>query len=112
MQDSAKTCKEAIEKFNKLITDGKAFMSIFQSSFETNTAKANAAISDLSVSLRTKKEALEKVRTRIQTDNSKLNSSITSKITKLQDDLAIESKIMDALALKSERVKVLNSTLR
>lgn len=61
-------------------------MSTFQSSFESTIVQANEAISNLSVSLRTEKEALKKVRTGIKSDNSELNTSITSKIVKLQED--------------------------
>lgn len=80
-------------------------------SFETNTAKANAVIISLGNTLRTEKDALENVHTSNQSDNSELNTSISSKIEKLQDDLAIESKIMDALASKTTRVKVLSAQL-
>lgn len=73
VEDSAKTCKEATEKVDKLITHAQAFMSTFQSSFKSNIAKANEAISCLSVSLHTKNEALEKVHTGIKSDNFELN---------------------------------------
>ncbi|CAI9261279.1 unnamed protein product [Lactuca saligna] len=86
-------------------------MSTFQTSFDSTVAKANESISSLSTYLRTEKEALEKVLTNIKAYYSELNSSITSKIEKLQDDLATESKIMDALALKTEKVKVLTIKL-
>ncbi|CAI9269355.1 unnamed protein product [Lactuca saligna] len=42
---------------------------------------------------------------------SQFSSSISSKITKLQDDLAMERKIMDALAVKTMKVKVLTVKL-
>ncbi|CAI9281019.1 unnamed protein product [Lactuca saligna] len=86
-------------------------MSTFQSSFESNTTKANATISNMSVSLRTEKETLKKVHIGIQFHQFELNSSITSKITKLQDDLAFESKITDALTCKTEKVKLLTVKL-
>lgn len=54
---------------------------------------------------------LEVVRTGFQIDNAELKSSISSKITKLKDDLATESKKIDALALKMEKVKVLTAKL-
>lgn len=38
-------------------------------------------------------------------------SSISSQISKHQEDLDMESKIMDSLAIKTERVKVLNVKL-
>ncbi|CAI9283909.1 unnamed protein product [Lactuca saligna] len=111
VEDSAATCKEATKKVNKLINDDWSFMSAFQRSFDSNTTKSYEVISRLGSSLHTEKEKLKEVRTGLQIDNVELNSSITSKIVKLQDDLATESTIMDALTLKIEKLKVLNVKL-
>ena len=73
--------------------------------------KANEVISSLGSTLKIEKAKLEEVRIGLQSDHAEFNSSISSKITKLQDDLAMESKIMDALAAKTEKVKVLTIKL-
>lgn len=86
-------------------------MEKIQSSFVSNTEKANEFISCLGSTLKTQKVKLQEVRTALQTDHDELNSSISSKITKLQEDLAIESKIKDALAVKTKKVKVLTIKL-
>ena len=68
---------------------------------------ANEVISSLGSTIFTKKDALEKGRTGTQSNNSKINPSITSKIEKLHEDLAIENAIMDKIVVKTEKVKVL-----
>ncbi|XP_052620855.1 uncharacterized protein LOC128126781 [Lactuca sativa] len=99
-------CKETTEKVNKLITNSRSFMSTFQSSFESNTVKATEVISSLRSTLRIEKAKLEEVHIGLQVDTSELNTSISSKIQKLQDDLATEINIMDALVVKTKKVKV------
>ncbi|CAI9285238.1 unnamed protein product [Lactuca saligna] len=74
VDDFASVCNNMNEKVDKIITDAQSFTEKFQSSFESNTVKAN-------------------------------------EITKHQEDLATESKIMDALALKTEKLKVLTVKL-
>ncbi|CAI9266380.1 unnamed protein product [Lactuca saligna] len=58
-----------------------------------------------------KKEALKKVRSGIQADNAKLQTSISSKIEKLQADLAIKNVLMDKLSIKTEKEKVVSTHL-
>ncbi|CAI9265360.1 unnamed protein product [Lactuca saligna] len=99
------------EKVDKLIIDARELIEKFQSSFESSTATANELISILGSTLKIEKAKLEQLHTSIQTDRAELNSFISSKITKLQEDLATESKIMDALAIKTEKVKVLTVKL-
>ncbi|CAI9292758.1 unnamed protein product [Lactuca saligna] len=76
----------------------------FQSLFESSIVKVNEVISSLGSTLRTKKVKLKEVRIGLQNENVELNYSISSKISKLPDDLAIESKNMDALTAKTEKV--------
>ncbi|CAI9288824.1 unnamed protein product [Lactuca saligna] len=73
--------------------------------------QANEVISSLRSTLCTEKAKLEEVRTGLQVDTSEFNTSISSKIQKLQDDLSIEIKIIDALVVKTEKVKVLTIKL-
>ncbi|CAI9269763.1 unnamed protein product [Lactuca saligna] len=83
---SASVCNTTTEKVDKLIIDARSFMEKFQRSFESNTANSIEVIFGLGSTLKTKKAKLEEVRTSIQKDNVKLNSSISSKIMNLQDD--------------------------
>ncbi|CAI9290870.1 unnamed protein product [Lactuca saligna] len=49
---------------------------------------------------KTEKLNLEKIRTGLQQDHVSFQISLTSQITELQDDLAMENKVMDSLAKK------------
>lgn len=109
--DSTQTCKEMAKKVAKLISDAQTFICNFHTSYESNTAKANPLISSLGTSLQTKKDALEKARIGIQSDNTEFHTSISSKIDKLQADFAHENKIMDERAVKTEQAKVLSVKL-
>ncbi|CAI9288598.1 unnamed protein product [Lactuca saligna] len=107
VDDTATVCNNTTEKVDKVIFDATAFMNNFQTSFESNTAKANEAISNLGSSLKAEREKFQEVRTGIKNDHDEFKSSISSQISKLRDDLAMESKIMDSLTIKNEKVKVL-----
>lgn len=72
-------------------------MGNFQTSFESNTTKANHVISNLGTTLHYEKTALEKLRTCMRTDYTEFQLSISSKITKLPDDFEMENKIMMSL---------------
>ncbi|CAI9280614.1 unnamed protein product [Lactuca saligna] len=61
---------------------------------------------------KTEKLNMEKVRIGLQQDHASFQTSLTLQITKLQDDLAVESKVMDALARKIEKVKELDTKLQ
>lgn len=107
---STSICKETNEKADKLISDATMFMNNFQSSCETNKTRANEAIANLGSSLK-ERTKLQEVGTGIITDHEEFKSSISSQISKLQDDLAMESKIMDSPAIKTKKVKVLTVKL-
>lgn len=105
--DSSTVCKDTTEKVDKLVSNVQTFMGNFQTSFEANTAKANKVITSLGTTLRSKKAAIENIHIGNQTDNTEFQSSISAKIEKLQDDLVMENKIMDELAVKTEKLKVM-----
>ncbi|CAH1433570.1 unnamed protein product [Lactuca virosa] len=54
---------------------------------------------------------LQEIRTSFKSDHDAFQTSISSQISNLQAELAMESKIMDSLAIKTERVKVLTVKL-
>ncbi|CAH1427942.1 unnamed protein product [Lactuca virosa] len=80
---SKKTCTDTTEKVDKLLSDIKTFMEDFRSSSERNTASVNTAINSLVSTLQSKKAALTKVHTELQTNHSEFQTSISSKIEKL-----------------------------
>ncbi|CAI9266615.1 unnamed protein product [Lactuca saligna] len=108
---SATICNKMTKKGNKLISDATSFMNNFQTSFESNTTKPNESIANLGSSLKAEREKLQGIRTGITTDHEEFKYSISSQVSKHQDDLAMESKIIDSLAIKNEKVKVLTVEL-
>lgn len=66
---------------------------------EANVVKVNEAILKLSTSLKSEREKLEKLCFGISDENTTFHSSISTWLNKFQDDLAVESKSMDKLAL-------------
>ncbi|CAI9279832.1 unnamed protein product [Lactuca saligna] len=55
---------------------------------------------------------LQEVHDCLKTDHEAFQISISSKITKLQEELAMERKISDSLAIKIEKIKVLDVKLK
>lgn len=86
-------------------------MEDFRTSYEFNTTSVNSVVNSLVSTLQSEKTNLTKVRTELQTDHSEFQTSISSKIENLQEDLALENKIMDEHAVKIEKVKVLSVKL-
>lgn len=82
-------------------------MNDFHTSSDKNVADMNKVIEGFRISLQTEKETFSSLGSDIQNANVELNSSIFEKITKLQNDLATENKIMDALAEQNQKTKVL-----
>lgn len=111
IQASEKTITEMTKKFVKLHAEVTKFRFDFQSSADQNTEVANKVITSLGTNLSTNREALSRLRGELKADNSELNASIISKIEQLQKDLAAENAIMDKLATKNEKSKVLSIKL-
>lgn len=72
----------------------------------------NKVIEGFRTSLQVEKEALSSLCSNIHNANAELNSSISEKLIKLQNDLAAENKIMDALAEQTQKTKVLQQKLK
>lgn len=86
-------------------------MADFQRSSDENTESINKVIAGLCSTLQAEKEALSCVCSEILVDNSRLNSYVLIKIEQLQKDLAMENTIMDKLAQKIEKAKVVSVKL-
>ncbi|CAI9284525.1 unnamed protein product [Lactuca saligna] len=99
VEDSTTSCLQATEKVDKLISETNTFMTEIHTTTESNASKENEAITKLRTSLRTKRENLEKLRIDITTNNTAFQTSMSSCLSKFQDDLVVEIKIMDKLAL-------------
>lgn len=83
----------------------KNLMSKFNIAAAANVVKVNDAISKLSTSLRTERDKLEQLRSGISDDKTTFHSSISSRLTKFQDDMVVERKIMDELALCTTQLR-------
>lgn len=88
----------------KLMTD-------FRRSLDENIEVVNKGITGLGFSMQSKKEALSSIRLEIQHDNYELNTFVVSKIDKPHKDLATENNLMDKVAQKTEKEKVLQVKL-
>lgn len=73
----------------------------FRSSSDNNTTTMNKVVEGFCSLLKAEKEALSKIRAEIKVHNAELHSTLSTKIEKLQEDLAIKNKIMDELAEKT-----------
>ncbi|CAI9296982.1 unnamed protein product [Lactuca saligna] len=106
VSESADVCKSTTEKVDKLIFETNTFMENYRTTYNNNTTSVNEALQNLGAMLKTEKITLEKICIGLQQDHASFQTSLTLQISKLQDDLAIESKIIDALPRKIEKVKV------
>ncbi|CAI9281543.1 unnamed protein product [Lactuca saligna] len=99
----AEVCKSTTKKVNKLISEMTNFMETYRTNYKNNIASVNEALRNLGAMFKTEKLNLKKVCSKLQQDHASFQISLTSHITKLQDELAMESNIMDALARKTEK---------
>ena len=97
---STKSCKDATEKVKKLILDANVFLESLQGAAELNANKVNSTVEKLAMSLETEKKHFATMCQTIQGYNVALRTSVNERLQKLQEDLAMESRIMDELALK------------
>lgn len=109
VSDSTDANKATIEKVDKLIADTMGFMEDYKTTYNDNTMTANKANQNVGALFQTEKANFVELRKTLQSDHTAFQSSIVAKITKLQEDLATENKIMDALAIKEEKCKVLQN---
>ncbi|CAI9284801.1 unnamed protein product [Lactuca saligna] len=100
------------EKVDKLISETTLFMENFQTTFDSNTKNDNESMQILRSLFKIEKAKLQEINTGLQSDHEAFQTCISSQISHLQKELPMESKIMDSLAIKTERVKfsLLNST--
>ncbi|CAH1445322.1 unnamed protein product [Lactuca virosa] len=86
-------------------------MENFQTTFNSNHTTTNEALKSLGSLFKYEKAKLQEIRTGLKTDHETFQTTISSQISKLQDELTKESNIKDSLALKTEEVKVLSAKL-
>ena len=100
---SEKEIYDATENISKPHQEVKEFIYDFRTSSDKNTTNMNKVIEGFRSALKAEKEALSTLCVNIKVGNVELNSTITTKIEKLQDHLEGENKIMDALAEQTQK---------
>nr|KAJ0211851.1 hypothetical protein LSAT_V11C400204640 [Lactuca sativa] len=110
--DSAEVCKTTTEKVDTLISDTSAFMENIQTTFNSNTTAANEALKGLGSLFKSEKTKLHEICTGLNTDHETFQASISSHISKLQDELERQSSIKDSLSLKTEEENLLSTKLK
>ncbi|CAI9264061.1 unnamed protein product [Lactuca saligna] len=103
--DSAEVCKTTTKKFDKPITDTTTIMENFQTTFNSNTPTTNEALKSLGSLFKYEKTKLQEIHTGLKTDHEAFQTSISSQISKLQDESAKESDITHSLFPQDERSK-------
>ncbi|KAL7595963.1 hypothetical protein Lser_V15G29771 [Lactuca serriola] len=96
---STLSCKNASAEVGNIIEDANIFLDSLKGVTESNANKVNSAIDSLSKSLQGEQQKFEVVRASLKTNEIVLLSSISSRLNKLQNNLAMENKVMDELAL-------------
>ncbi|CAI9291502.1 unnamed protein product [Lactuca saligna] len=72
-------------------------MENFRTTYNNNTTSANEALQNLGAMFKNEKLNLEKVCTGLQQDHASFQTSLTSQITKLHDNLAMESAVQTCI---------------
>nr|KAJ0198132.1 hypothetical protein LSAT_V11C700377460 [Lactuca sativa] len=109
VSDSVAVCKDTTEKVDKLIFDTRVFMDKYHVTYNNKTSITNKAIQNIGAMFKEEKVSFVELHTEFKFDHEAFQNAVDVKLSKLKADLAIESKIMDAFALKEEKCKVLET---
>lgn len=112
IREYEKRIYETTKKVEKLHHEVQSFMNDLRTSSDNNTTDMNKMIEGFHSSLKAEKEALSNIPADIKVDNAELHTTLSTMIEKLQEDLAIENKIMYELAQKTQKTKVLSVKLK
>ena len=108
---SSKACTAATEKVEKLFKDANIFLESLQGAAETNAEKVNSAITKLTTLFATEQQNFASLRQTLEADHKTFQSNIDERLFKLQQDLATENSVMDALARKTSALIAKNLLL-
>lgn len=103
---------QAVLEVKDMYLNMKKFTKSFQSSSNNNVSEVNKVIEGFCLSLQTEKESLSSLCFGLQKDNTNHHTSIANSILRMQNELAHETKVMDALAGSTQKVKVLKEQLK
>ncbi|KAL7614214.1 hypothetical protein Lser_V15G07192 [Lactuca serriola] len=108
---STKACAAATEKVEKLFTDASSLLQSLQETAEVSKTKLDPIVNKLATSIASELTSFATLRQTLTDDNSGFKATIKERLTKLQEDLAAENSLMDALARKTTALKVKNLQL-
>ncbi|KAL7587460.1 hypothetical protein Lser_V15G39921 [Lactuca serriola] len=103
---STKACEAATEKVDKLFTDASSLLKSLQENAEATTTKLEPIVNQLANSVASELKSFASLRQTISDDNSAFRTTIEERLFKLEEDLAAENSLMDALARKTTALKV------
>ncbi|XP_052624970.1 uncharacterized protein LOC111889543 [Lactuca sativa] len=102
---STKACAATTEKVEKLFRDDTLVLESLQGAAESNATKVNSVVEKLATSFETKQHHFASLRQTLEADNKSFQTTVDDRLTKLQEDLATENSVMDALARKTTALK-------
>ncbi|KAL7584446.1 hypothetical protein Lser_V15G43419 [Lactuca serriola] len=103
---STKACEAATEKVEKLFIDASSLLKSLQDTAEATKTKLDPIVNSLATSVASELKSFGTLRQTLSDDNSAFKATIEERLTKLQEDLAAENSLMDALARKTTALKV------
>ena len=80
-------------------------MESLQGAAESNAAKVNSVVEKLATSFETEQHHFASLRQTLEADNKSFQATVEDRLTRLQEDLATENLVMDALARKTTALK-------
>ncbi|KAL7606592.1 hypothetical protein Lser_V15G17506 [Lactuca serriola] len=103
---STKACEAATEKVDKLFTDASSLLQSVLETAEATKTKLEPIVNQLGTSVASELKSFASLRQTLSDDNSTFKTTIEERLAKLQEDLAAENSLMDALARKTTALKV------
>ncbi|XP_023760537.1 cell wall protein DAN4-like [Lactuca sativa] len=112
VEASTKECKEATAKVDKLISEAQLFLDSLQAAAQKNSHAMNASVDNLQRSLQAERTNIEAARKAIEATNAILHADVNDRLTQLEAELVVETRIMDELDKHTSQLKMQNLKLR
>ncbi|CAI9297638.1 unnamed protein product [Lactuca saligna] len=102
---STMSSKKVVDAVKSLVHDARIFLESLQGASETNSNKVNATIESLSKTFQDEQAKFDQVRSGLQADQTSFQSSVASRLEKLQEELSFENRVMDELDRQTTMIK-------
>ncbi|KAL7619307.1 hypothetical protein Lser_V15G04057 [Lactuca serriola] len=106
IDDSTKACEAVTEKVDKLFTDASSLLQSLQETAAATKTSLEPIVNQLATSVVSELKSFASLRQTLSDDNLAFKTTIEERLSKLQEDLAAENSLMDALATKTTALKV------